>query len=512
MKALNEGKTKIPRCSLLILGKEGVGKTSLYRQLVRKEFKEDLDSTRGIDNNTVDTVDRRNIDTKAWREKGDPDTGEQFGDRLGAKVASELPAKAEEKERNERVIRSEELIASIQKTVRDIEDEIEHLRRPPVVNVPVSRMHNEPLPHATPWPGYMFPPSGADSAPLPKKVRVQVSEPSTPVPPPPTPQPPQPPPEREEPPKRVTQPTKPKSPPVSATVHPSPTPPPAEEDTTTPIVSEESEEELEAPLQLQGILTRKQSERLDEFLQGKRQLEELSLIFNSFDFAGQDRYRPMHHCYIIRRALYLVVFDIEDMLKHISEKPCKPIEDIRYWVQSINAHIYPPDPSEKEGDKTISRVFLVGTHRGEHTQEELKKIDALIKSQLICCPESKCVNHIYPVSGNGLAFFIPVENSIDYTKGDTYLERSGTRLLQETLKDVSGKVEFTKEEHPIKWLKFEERLEHCRKEKKPPVMSVQDVKQLAVNSRITDEEEQKLALRFFHDTGKIIYLSKCLLL
>lgn len=28
-----------------------------------KEFKEDLDSIQGIDNSTVDTVDRRNIDT-----------------------------------------------------------------------------------------------------------------------------------------------------------------------------------------------------------------------------------------------------------------------------------------------------------------------------------------------------------------------------------------------------------------------------------------------------------------
>ena len=47
---------------MLILGESQVGKTSLYRQLVGKEFREDLESTLGIDNNIVDTVvDERSI-------------------------------------------------------------------------------------------------------------------------------------------------------------------------------------------------------------------------------------------------------------------------------------------------------------------------------------------------------------------------------------------------------------------------------------------------------------------
>ena len=39
-------------------------------------------------------------------------------------------------------------------------------------------------------------------------------------------------------------------------------------------------------------------------------------------------------------------------------------------------------------------------------------------------------------------------------------------------------------------------------------MTMAEAKQLAVQSRITDEDQQELALKFFHDTKKIICLSK----
>ena len=69
-KALEEGKRIIPYCGMLILGESQVGKTSLYRQLVGKEFLKCLESTKGIDNNTVDTlVEERSVVTgNDWHE------------------------------------------------------------------------------------------------------------------------------------------------------------------------------------------------------------------------------------------------------------------------------------------------------------------------------------------------------------------------------------------------------------------------------------------------------------
>ena len=35
------------------------------------------------------------------------------------------------------------------------------------------------------------------------------------------------------------------------------------------------------------------------------------LTFHTLDFAGQKLYRPMHHCFIIQNAFYIVVFNLE---------------------------------------------------------------------------------------------------------------------------------------------------------------------------------------------------------
>ena len=74
------GKKQIPHCNFLILGEERVGKTSLYHLLVQKPFNPNQDSTRGIDNTIVDTVDTRHVGVEDWAEK-DKHTVEQHADQ-----------------------------------------------------------------------------------------------------------------------------------------------------------------------------------------------------------------------------------------------------------------------------------------------------------------------------------------------------------------------------------------------------------------------------------------------
>ena len=494
MKALNEGKEKILDCGLLILGKEQVGKTSLYRQMVGKEFLKDLDSTRGIDDNVVETVDRRDVDIHddVWREMENPDAGKQFIKTLGAKVSAGLPSKLPDEDNIDERVEEEALLEKIKRTVRDIKI----LKNPP------------PPPPKTP---------AEVSAGLEELIAALRG---IRLPPRPTPAVPQKPQETETSPTRTQQlsPTQPKDvreehPTTTLVIAEEPTPYPEEE--PDPIPPEPQEEVKESDGLLPGVFSHRERAQFDEIIRSnKTSAPRLSL--NTLDFAGQGQYRPMHHCYIARRALYLVVFNCDEMVpcaRNPEARPHKPIEDIRYWVQSINAHIYPPDESEKKADQKINRVILVGTHQEGHTPEDLQAIDKLLEAEFIQ-PDNKCVNHICPVKevagalGNGLNFFVAVENSIDTVQDPSnYLERSGTKFLQENVKDITKDIKFMKEEHPIKWLKFKQLLERS-KATDPPVMTVQEVKQLAIQSRITDTEQQELALRFFHDTRQIICLSK----
>ena len=169
MKTLNEGKEKILDCGLLILGKEQVGKTSLYRQMVGKEFLKDLDSTRGIDDNDVETVDRRDVDIQddAWRGIINPDAGEQFTKILGAKVSADLPSKSADKENDDEIVEEGGLLAKIRRTVRDIENLKKPLPEPkPRAVVGLAALAFQAGIPPPPQPTHTSPP-------LPKKQRIE---------------------------------------------------------------------------------------------------------------------------------------------------------------------------------------------------------------------------------------------------------------------------------------------------------------------------------------------------
>ena len=432
LRALDEGEQKIPYCGLLILGREHVGKTSLYRQLVGKEFKEDLESTRGIDNNTVDTVDRRVLDVEAWQEKEATDAGEQFGDAVINMVVPQLPEKPSEEaqeEKEEKVVKENDLIAKIQRIKNKLKERERHAAvRPPLSKPKVEHSLSKQAPQD----------------PTPRK-KLATSEPE---------------------------------------------------------ISGSS-----------GMLNRRQRDRLNSIVKrGKEVFEpiEPALVLNALDFAGQKEYRPMHHCFIRRRAIYVVVFKIPDLLD--KSLRCSAIEEMRYWVHSIHAHIYPPDESMRGADKKMQRVFLVGTHRGEQklSKESFNEINGLVEELTI---DDRCINHVCPVKlpDYGSSFFIPVENSLDKKRGGCYLVESGTKPLQEEIKAMCKdreRLPFLHESHPIKWLQFEKDLIDFSKVKKPPIVTLKEVDEIAVDCKITHEEAKNPALHFLHDTGKIICLSE----
>ena len=407
--ALDKGAKKIPYCSMLILGKEKMGKTSLYRQLVGKEYKKDLESTKGIDNNTVDIVDKRNVNiskcVEKWEEKGIPNTGEHFTQALAGELAGKFDTPAQ-KEKDPKPVTQLELLSQIKQIVAEIAKAKEkakpcqsppQLHRPLVFN-PFPLQAPAALPDAPPDPGIPSAPKKSRTEP-PSQPKPKVQERPPPPPPPPLQNPP-------------VLPRDPSPP------HPSPEPmvalsPSEDKDKeSTDVVSSPKHSPMATNT---GLLNRKQSFQIDQIVRGRQVAVKKPLppVLNTLDFAGQEMYRPMHHCFISRRAVYVVVFKIPDMLAFIEhdENPLKvgydPISEIRYWIQSIHAHI-------KTQDETISRVILVGTHRGvpeclygkftndnsimpQCSEDNLTKIDKFIRKKLMS-KNSKCLNHIHLIS------------------------------------------------------------------------------------------------------------------
>lgn len=258
------------------------------------------------------------------------------------------------------------------------------------------------------------------------------------------------------------------------------------------------------------ILTPEQSSMIDTYMKGglEYEIKEPSLILNTLDFAGEKDYRPMHHCFILPRALYIVVFKIPDMLEYIRKNAGdNPLDDIFYWIQSIKAHTCPSPKEVYNGS-----VLLIGTHRDKpqkNTQQDLNDIDDFINELLLLPESSHYVNYIHFLGKDKPSHFIPVENSIDIETGETYLIKSKTKYVQETIKEMSENLPFLKEYYPINWLKFEENLKkEYNLRNSCPVLKIEDAMKLAEKSGITYKAQKDLALKFLHESGKIICLSK----
>ena len=498
-RALRKGKKRIPRCNLLVLGEQRVGKTSLIRLLTGKNFILELDPTRGIDNHVVETVvDMRPINIVKWKEVKQEDQARENDDLLVTGVVEEMGPLQPLSQQKQGAKKADKPVSEkvLLKIIDRIFSEMERMQEPE----PEPEPEPDFYPHfAPPPPLYHFQPHE-----VPRQTYVR----PLPQPRPPTAA-------------SIRKEDKP------ATSHPEPKPdkttePPVkarvvESHKATLQAADSSTELKETQIEVDKRLSRRHIHSINRELKStSRSKKEPTLHLNTYDFAGQKEYRPMHHCFITRRSIYLVVFNLQNLADLIArgqkEGHSESLEEIRYWLNSIHAHIY----SGSDDDK-MKRVFLVGTHMSPKNLEQGKKITEEGLEQIHQLLEgtfydddhhNRFANHLqFPGLNNRI--FAAIENSYD---GPDERKASGAEALQQKLTETSKCFEFLKEEYPLLWLRFEAQLMRMREEKQQAktsqVVKRSEVIQCAQQCGIIDQEEIDLALQFFHDTGTITCLGK----
>ena len=497
--ALKRGKKQIPRCNFLILGEERVGKTSLYHLLVQKPFNPNQDSTRGIDNAIVDTVDTRHVGTEDWAEK-DQHTVEQHADQQFVQgVIGALPSDLFAQSDSPTPTATE---SELQENLSKLEPEIQQIlttkKNPPTVTK-VQPTQPEDQPQIQPT----------------QLEERAVSE------------------------SQVYEKTKEDSHTQGQAQHNDLLLATEDED---PVTSNQSTQ----PARAVPMVSSRHAKLIDQELMAaaSKENKEPVLLLNTLDFAGQKQYRPMHHCFLSRRAMYLVVFNLQHVAQYLEQKSLQslpsdmkvanPFEDIRYWLHSIHAHALPAVPGKEK--KPMKNVCLVGTHahslpaipgkwkkllinvffvvthralpdtsKGRAIKdEELQNINDLIKEEI--CSDDRCSSHLHFMGPDGDRIFIAVENSMKDR------EASGAKALQKEIKKASQNLSFLREEYPVIWFRFDSELtrfkESLKRKKSSLVVKVEEVHKIATQCGITDPDGQQLALEFFHETGKIVCLSK----
>ena len=217
---------------------------------------------------------------------------------------------------------------------------------------------------------------------------------------------------------------------------------------------------------------------------------EPTLCLYALDFAGQKEYRPMHHCFMPCRAIYVVVCNLQHCF---NTKKSETFADLKYWLDSIHAHVHNPEY------KYEKYIFLVGTHKNpgggqrEITDSDLQKLsDDLVKELLGGSCRFKDEIHFF-----GDRIITGLENSVADKCS------SGIEVIKNEIREFSTRLPFLAEPHPVSWLNFKAKLLKLES----PNISLSEAERIAKDCGVSESSVHN-ALQFFHDCGVIIYPSK----
>lgn len=467
----------MPRCKLMILGEAGVGKTSLLGLLTGDTFNPKHNETEGID---TDFVRTSNISSDTWKKKameGDEEYRHVAAQQLAQVLPDkEQPGKHEKKQVN--VSSHASLKLQLESLVKKYtKQQKESIKQPKPKSKPVHAVS-----HSHHQPSVQQNPSRLPFTHLPVTA-IPFNDPH---------------------------PVKTKSPRVPAVV-PKPhlvttvsssTSTTRREKDTTPLLQEQLPSHTTTstdPDHVQTDIVRR-AVKLKKLKSSDKQIK-LPLKFSSFDFAGQKHYKPMHHCFITSRAVYVVTFNVRHLLNHEQQDQC--IRELKFWVSSI--HIYTDDDA---------RIVFVGTHRGPYpgsthgndrlvqlTQEQEEIIQKIIKENF--CKECYIPRISFFEDDK---IFTMVENSIRSDgEQDDREDGSGANIIRQKLLQLGDKYPGNNDDLPISYLRLEHKIFDERKQNS--LISREEVVGWA---RVFGIDDPTVALTFFHDVGTIIDPSKLL--
>ncbi|XP_015749616.1 PREDICTED: uncharacterized protein LOC107329441 [Acropora digitifera] len=228
------------------------------------------------------------------------------------------------------------------------------------------------------------------------------------------------------------------------------------------------------------------------------------IILTLWDFAGQHLYYASHSVFLSRRAVYILVYNLNKNLLATAE-PCvrQGLHDIRLdnpndetnldnllsWLVSVHnirsaanenvAHQQTKLPYQRPA------VIIVGTNL-DQPFEEVATTEKRIKDSII---GKEYANHV-------ITTFFAVDNS---TEND-----EGVRNLRHKIMEVLEGEPYMPEEVPLRWFKFERAVDALVAKQTYFMDLDQLVSVIRQVCQIEDEEEVTAMLNFYHDLGVIV--------
>mmetsp|Transcript_5464 Transcript_5464/g.7228 ORF Transcript_5464/g.7228 Transcript_5464/m.7228 type:complete len:623 (+) Transcript_5464:1359-3227(+) len=202
------------------------------------------------------------------------------------------------------------------------------------------------------------------------------------------------------------------------------------------------------------------------------------LALSLWDFGDQEVFYTMHHIFLTKTGIYVLVFDMRELLELVTREEAKKY--LRFWLRSINMHA-PQAP-----------LLLVGTFCAE-IQSEIRGVDRIRGVDKILRELSKQFTSQI-VANDNLVFF-PIDNR----------EKLNIQELRKAIEFTARNDRAMKQEVSIRWMAFLDELLSHKKSKSYLTMNG-DVSHIASKFGLS-RQEQEMALGLFHERGLIIHLT-----
>jgi len=199
------------------------------------------------------------------------------------------------------------------------------------------------------------------------------------------------------------------------------------------------------------------------------------LELSVWDFGGQEEYYNNHHYFLSARSIFLVVWNVMEGLKGI--------EGLRFWLNSLKAHLPPPSSNEKP----LYSIVVVGTH-----------IDSVITPEISRPAREETIQKLFREVGH---------------PGEAYIYREVSSKTGEGIKELLSLVEnlalshrYMGETIPQSFLKTEELVLELRdKHQAIPTILMEEFLSQLKKEKLVSAEEGVEAIKLLHAWGTCVH-------
>ena len=263
---------------------------------------------------------------------------------------------------------------------------------------------------------------------------------------------------------------------------------------------------------LHGKLPEEVARLVEKMLQEEENANHEDNIYSVlWDFGGQSVYYETHPIFLTEKAIYILVSDLSRDPDENAIPPVKTglfedkvdiecsktnLDYLDFWMSSIYSLVSPDVLSSQETapnvvPRRLPPVFLVCTHADVPFGGSNARDLALTMYGFLQTKTYK--EHLYK------DVFV-----VDNTKSGSEEECIEVKRLREEVLAVAKELQLTKEEIPVKWLRYENKL----RKKHDKWITHEEAKRIAFEDcGIQEDDEFSTLLNFLHDQRIVIHFS-----